>query len=104
MLSKLRRNLADYGLGATLLKAVRIGSNRILTPIKRMTQREFVRSRYGVWMQANWADNTFRACIEGAYGPFLQRMLESIYPPPPPPTQKGASCSSTSGPIRAFIR
>ncbi|MGO9356859.1 MAG: FkbM family methyltransferase [Xanthobacteraceae bacterium] len=39
---------------------------------------EFVRSRYGVKLKADWDDATFNFCYFGSYGPALADFLESI--------------------------
>ena len=50
-------------------------ANKIRHRYHKVVGTRAVPSRYGVLMTANWADNTFRFCIDGAYGFDLHDLL-----------------------------
>ena len=68
MIKKIIGNLQRNGLMDTAAKSVTYVGNRLRLMALRRRNEEFVPSRYGVLMKANWQDFTFRACINGSYG------------------------------------
>jgi FkbM family methyltransferase len=80
------RDIADW-FRYKLLKKIRKKHARMAAAIVRAalrlrsrlglgTGREFVTSRYGVQMKANWNDRTFQYCYFGTYGGTLARLVQ----------------------------
>lgn len=44
----------------------------------KLAKHRFVRTRYGVMMQANWSDATFNMCFSASYGHILSDLLQGF--------------------------
>jgi FkbM family methyltransferase len=54
---------------------MRRAAHRLAMWAAKASGQEFVKTRYGVLMKANWPDRTFRLCYAGRYGRALERLL-----------------------------
>jgi FkbM family methyltransferase len=65
------RTWYDFGMRKTARKIFARAMSAVrctLLPLGFGASNGFERSRYGVWLRANWRDRTFQYCLYGTYG------------------------------------